>query len=100
MVSVPSYTDRVNRLSKNFVALYLDYFKVELHVPICELLYDILRYYRIHIFQLTLNDVHRVISFEILCNSEDRVSSIRLFRYFFQMKVSQCWFSFSTTWPT
>lgn len=62
----------------------------------CELVPQVLEYYGIYLTQLTPNAIGRITGFEILCRAEGRDLTIEVFRYFFQMKVSGDWFSFST----
>lgn len=82
-MSVPKDNERARYPPKDMVAVYVDYFKVGLRVPVCELLPRVLEYYGVHIIQLTLNAIGRIIGFEILCLAEDRDPSINLFRYYF-----------------
>lgn len=48
-VSVPKDYDRARYPPKDMVAVYIDYSKVGLRVPVCELLPRLLDYYRVHI---------------------------------------------------
>lgn len=93
-MTAPGRDNRVSTPSVNLIRLYFDYFKVLNSV--CSLVLEILDYYKIHISQLTLNAVGRIIGFEVLCQNKSRASPVRLFWYFYQMKLSQDWFSFST----
>lgn len=61
----------------------------------CELVPWVLDFYGVHITQLTPNAIGIIVGFEILCWEKDRDPSIDLFRYHFQMKISEDWFSFS-----
>lgn len=74
----------------------LYYFKEGFRIPVSPFVLEVLGYYKIHVSQLTPNAVGRIIGFEVLCRSQGRACTVGLFRYFFQMKLSQDWYSFST----
>lgn len=95
VVSVPKDDERARYPPQDMVALYTDYFKAGLRVPVCELLQRVLDFYKIHITQLTPNAVGRIIGFKVLCQAEERDLTIGTFRYFFQMKISGDWYNFS-----
>lgn len=59
-------------------------------------LVEVISYYRIHLSQLTPNVVLHIIGFEVLCRSQMRECTVGLFRHFFQIKLSQDWYSSST----
>lgn len=96
VVSVPKDEEQARYPPKDMVAVYVDYFKTGLWMLVCELVPRVLEYYWIHLTQLKPNVIGRIIGFEILCRAEGRDPTIDVFRYFFQMKVSGDWFSFST----
>lgn len=89
-------SERVTALQKGWVGLYLDYFKEGLRIPVSPFLVEIVRYYKIHVSQLTPNAVSHIIGFEVLCLSQGRACTVGLFRYFFQIKLFQDWYSSST----
>lgn len=64
------------------VGLYLDYFKEGLHIPVSIFLVEVVRYYKIHMSQLTSNAVSYIIRFEVFCRSQGRACTVGLFRYF------------------
>lgn len=57
---------------------------------------EVIKYYKIHMSQLTPNAVGHIIGFEVLCRSQGRACTVGLFRYFFQIQLSQDWYSCST----
>lgn len=96
VVSVPKDDERARYPPNGIVALYVDYLRAGLRVPVCELVLRVLEYYKIHITQLTPNAVGRIIGFEVLCRAEGKDPTIETFRYFFQIQISGDWYSFST----
>lgn len=89
-------SEMVRAPPKGWVELYLDYFKERFHIPMSPFLVEVIRHYKIHVSQLTPNVVGHMIGFEVLCRSQRRACTVGLFRYFFQMKLSQDWYSCST----
>lgn len=89
-------SERVRAPPKGWVGLYLDYFKEGFRISVSTFLVEVLRYYKIHLLQLTPIAVSHIIGFEVMCWSQGRACTVGLFSYLFQIKLSQDWYSCST----
>lgn len=61
--------ERVRAPPKGWVGLYLDCFKEGFRIPASTFLVEVLKHYKIHVSQLTPNEVSHIIRFEVLCQS-------------------------------
>lgn len=80
-------SERVRMPQKGWVDL--DYFKEGFRIPVSAFVIEVTRHYKIHLSQLTPNVVGHIVRFEVLCQSQERACMVGLFRYYFQMKLSQ-----------
>ncbi|GJX13139.1 hypothetical protein Tco_0204897 [Tanacetum coccineum] len=64
-------------------------------IPISQFLFDILRYYQIHLSQLSVIGVAKVSHFEINCRVLNIIPTVNLFLVFYVSSYNSGWISFS-----
>ncbi|GJW51352.1 hypothetical protein Tco_0092703 [Tanacetum coccineum] len=78
------------------IGVYTRFFEfANFRLPLSTFLVDVLRYYRIHIFQLSIIAAAKVSHFEILCRVHDCEPTVGLFRCFYVNSKNKGWVSFS-----
>ncbi|GJV97445.1 hypothetical protein Tco_1549022 [Tanacetum coccineum] len=63
-------------------------------VPFSTFLLDIIKHFRVHIYQLVSLGLNRLTMFEIYCRSLNINPSVNLFRAFYKLNKQGHWFSF------
>ncbi|GJZ62979.1 hypothetical protein Tco_0619400 [Tanacetum coccineum] len=78
------------------IGVYTRFFEfANFRLPLSTFLVDILKYYRIHISQLSVIAAAKVSHFEILCRVHDCEPTVGLFRCFYVNSKNKGWMSFS-----
>ncbi|GKE39764.1 hypothetical protein Tco_1463169, partial [Tanacetum coccineum] len=78
------------------IGVYTRFFEfANFRLPLSTFLVDVLRYYRIHISQLSVIAATKVSHFEILCRVHDCEPTVGLFRCFYVNFKKNGWMSFS-----
>lgn len=85
-IVVPRRGDTVLHPSEGFCAIYVDYFKVGLRLPLFLFLIDILNHYELALPQLAPNVIRTVITFQLFCDYKRVGCFVSLFRRFFLLK--------------
>ncbi|GJT94151.1 hypothetical protein Tco_1082996 [Tanacetum coccineum] len=78
------------------IGVYTRFFEfANFRLPLSTFLVDVLRYYRIHISQLSVIAADKVSYFEILCRVHNCEPTVGLFRCFYVNSKNKGWMSFS-----
>ncbi|GJT15418.1 hypothetical protein Tco_0874124 [Tanacetum coccineum] len=78
------------------IGVYTRFFEyANFRLPLSTFLVNVLRHYRIHISQLSLNSAAKVSHFEILCRVHGFEPTVGLFRCFYVNSKNKGWMSFS-----
>ncbi|GJW42235.1 hypothetical protein Tco_0071034 [Tanacetum coccineum] len=78
------------------IRVYTRFFEfANFRLPLSTFLVDVLRYYRIHISQLSVIAAAKVSHFEIMCRVHDCEPTVGLFRCFYVNSKNKGWMSFS-----
>lgn len=70
VIAVARSSEMVRVPLKRWVGLHVDYFKEGFRFPVSSFLVEVIKYYKIHVSQLTPNVVRHIIGFEVLCRSQ------------------------------
>nr|GEW38886.1 putative reverse transcriptase domain-containing protein [Tanacetum cinerariifolium] len=85
----------MNAMSPGAIGLYAHHFQQGgLRVPFSSFFLKVVEHFCVHISQLVLLGVNRVIFFEMYCRSLDTTPTVPLFRVFYKLCKQGNWFSF------
>ncbi|GJW09113.1 hypothetical protein Tco_1571536 [Tanacetum coccineum] len=85
----------MNALPPGVIGLYAHHFQQRgLRVPFSSFFLKVIEHFCVHISQLVLLGVNRVIFFEMYCRSLDITPTVPLFRVFYKLCKQGNWFSF------
>ncbi|PWA89394.1 transposase (putative), gypsy type [Artemisia annua] len=86
----------MNRLPRDAIGIYEAYLEFSgVRVPFSTFLLQVIYYYRVHISQLVLIGLSKVILFEMYCRSMGFPPYLSLFRLFYVLQKQGHWFSFA-----
>ncbi|GJZ52756.1 gypsy type transposase [Tanacetum coccineum] len=93
---LPSRNQTIHEMPTGKIGVYTRFFEfANFRLPLSTFLVDVLRYYRIHISQLSVIAAAKVSHFEILCRVHDCEPTVGLFRCFYVNSKNKGWMSFS-----
>ncbi|GKE23802.1 hypothetical protein Tco_1435314 [Tanacetum coccineum] len=93
---LPSRNQTIHEMPAGKIGLYTRFFEfANFRLPLSSFLVDILRYYRIHISQLSVIAAAKISHFKILCRVNDFPPTVGLFRCFYLHFKKSGWMSFS-----
>ena len=83
-------------LPRNAIGIYEAYLEFSgIRVPFSTFLLQVLNHFRVHLSQLVLIGLSKVILFEIYCRSLNFAPYLTLFRLFYMLQKQGHWFSFA-----
>ncbi|GJY56806.1 hypothetical protein Tco_0455921 [Tanacetum coccineum] len=92
----PGPEDTIVDFSEGKVSVYTKFFKfANYRIPLSQFLFDILRYYQIHLSQLSVIGAAKVSHFEITCRILNIIPTLNLFCVFYIPSYNSGWMSFS-----
>ncbi|GJV07474.1 hypothetical protein Tco_1345130 [Tanacetum coccineum] len=93
---LPSRNQTIHEMPTSKIGVYTRFFEfANFRLPLSTFLVDVLRYYRIHISQLSVIAAAKVSHFEILCRVHDCEPTVGLFHCFYVNSKNKGWMSFS-----
>ncbi|GJT33747.1 hypothetical protein Tco_0924166 [Tanacetum coccineum] len=93
---LPSRNQTIHEMPTGKIGVYTRFFEfANFRLPLSTFLVDVLRYYRIHISQLSVIAAAKVSHFEIMCRVHDCEPTVGLFRCFYVNSKNKGWMSFS-----
>ncbi|GJR32115.1 reverse transcriptase domain-containing protein [Tanacetum coccineum] len=93
---LPSPEETIMDFPEGKVGVYTKFFEfVNYRIPLSQFLFDILRYYQIHLSQLSVIGAAKVSHFEINCRVLNIIPTLNLFRVFYVPSYNSEWMSFS-----
>nr|GFC35864.1 hypothetical protein [Tanacetum cinerariifolium] len=88
--------DRIVDFPEGKVGVYTRFFEfANIRLPVSQFLFDVLGYYQIHLFQLSVIGTAKVSHFEINCRVLNIIPTLSLFRVFYTPSFNSGWMSFS-----
>ncbi|CAH1421096.1 unnamed protein product [Lactuca virosa] len=76
------------------VGFYLQHLACGLWLPPSCFFLEVLCFYKVHLIQLFLNAVSKIVTFEVFCVAHEIPLDVSLFHYFYRLKKYGDWFSF------
>ncbi|GKC30841.1 hypothetical protein Tco_1038135, partial [Tanacetum coccineum] len=93
---LPSPNQTIHEMPTGKIGVYTRFFEfANFRLPLSTFLVDILRYYRIHLSQLSIIGAAKVSHFEILCRVHNIEPTVGLFRCLYVNSKNKGWMSFS-----
>nr|GEY55971.1 transposase (putative), gypsy type [Tanacetum cinerariifolium] len=92
---LPSPNQTIHEMPSGKIGVYTRFFEyVNFRLPLSTFFVNILRYYRIHISQLSVIGAAKVSHFEVLCRVHGFEQTVVLFRCFYVNSKNKGWMSF------
>ncbi|GKD10029.1 hypothetical protein Tco_1189714 [Tanacetum coccineum] len=93
---LPNSNQTIHEMPTSKIGVYTRLFEyANFRLPLSTSLVDVLRYYHIHISQLSVIGAVKVSHFEVLCRVHGFEPTVGLFRYFYLNSKNKGWMSFS-----
>ncbi|CAH1426463.1 unnamed protein product [Lactuca virosa] len=91
---VPSSSSSILDAPPGKIGFYLRHLVCGLWLPSSWFFLEVLFYYKVHLVQLCLNAVSKIVTFEVFCVAYEIPLDVLLFCYFYTLKKYGDWFSF------
>ncbi|GJX81880.1 retrovirus-related pol polyprotein from transposon TNT 1-94 [Tanacetum coccineum] len=91
---LPDHGFTMDRLPADAIGIYFDLWFSGIRVPFSIFLLPVLKYFKVHIYQLVPLGLNKVVSFEVMCRDLNIVPTVTLFSVFPCLYKQGAWFSF------